>query len=245
MATNQMPPAPWGTTNTEGQPPIDPRAAAAAQKAYAKATRPWFKKKRFIIPIALVVLFAIIGLGGGGEDADSTTSASVESSDSGADNSKASASEEKPAKAEKAKPGSKNNPAKIGQTISLEGTKYTVKNARKSATVGGEFMQEKADGVFVIVTLTIENTKDETKTFSDSAAKFVTKDGKSYATDTDGTVAVMGMNEEPLWLADMQPDLPKTGQLVFDVPPAKVKASSLEVSDLFGGGEAYVALGLR
>ncbi len=42
---------------------MDPRAAAAAAKAYAKATRPWFKKKRFIIPIAIVVLLGIGGMG--------------------------------------------------------------------------------------------------------------------------------------------------------------------------------------
>jgi hypothetical protein len=254
MTTNLTPPAPWGTAQPGMQEPgmqqqMDPRAAAAAAKAYAKATRPWYKKKRFIIPIAVVVLMAIGGMSGGGEgDANSTTSATVESDASGATasgNEEKAASTTKPGKAKKAKTGSKNNPVRVGQTISLEGTKYTVKNARKSPTVGGEFMQEQADGVFVIVTLTIENTKDETKTFSDSAAKFVTKDDNSYSTNSEGTIAVMGTNEEPLWLADMQPDLPKTGKLVFDVPPAKVKGGSLEVSDLFGGGEAYIALGLR
>jgi len=254
MTINQTPPAPWGTAPQPGmqqpgmQPQMDPRAAAAAAKAYAKATRPWFKKKRFIIPIAVVVLLGIGGMGGGGEDgASSTTSATVESDGSGTSDSgtEKAASATKPSKAKKAKPGSKSNPVRVGQTISLEGTKYTVKKARTSPTVGGEFMQEKADGVFVIVTLTIENTKDETKTFSDSAAKFVTKDDNSYATNSEGTIAVMGMDEEPLWLADMQPDLPKTGKLVFDVPPGKVKGGSLEVSDLFGRGEAYIALGAR
>lgn len=51
-----------------GDQPANPKAAAAAAKAYAKATRPWFKKKRFIIPIVLVVLMIIGGLSGGGDD---------------------------------------------------------------------------------------------------------------------------------------------------------------------------------
>ncbi|MFS0886436.1 hypothetical protein [Aeromicrobium sp. 179-A 4D2 NHS] len=49
-------------------PNTNPKAAAAAAKAYAKATRPWFKKKRFVIPLALVAL-TIVGsaLGSGTE----------------------------------------------------------------------------------------------------------------------------------------------------------------------------------
>lgn len=59
-------------TQTPPPPPApqyDPKAQAAAAKAYAKAQRPWFKKKRFIIP-GVIVLLIIIGSAassGGGE----------------------------------------------------------------------------------------------------------------------------------------------------------------------------------
>jgi hypothetical protein len=55
--------------------PTNPKAAAKAAKAYAKASRPWFKKKRYIALI-VVGLFVVIGAasGGGGGD-DSTTDA--------------------------------------------------------------------------------------------------------------------------------------------------------------------------
>lgn len=47
-------------------PSFNAKATAKAAKAYAKASRPWYKKKRFIIPIGLVALIAIgSGLGGG------------------------------------------------------------------------------------------------------------------------------------------------------------------------------------
>ncbi|MBA4606962.1 hypothetical protein H1W00_00545 [Aeromicrobium sp. Marseille-Q0843] len=48
------------STTPPFDPNTNPKAAAKAAKAYAKATRPWFKKKRFIIPIAFVAL-AIAG----------------------------------------------------------------------------------------------------------------------------------------------------------------------------------------
>jgi Domain of unknown function (DUF4352) len=39
---------------------MDPRAQARAEKAYRKAARPFYKKKRFIIPAVLVVLLIVI-----------------------------------------------------------------------------------------------------------------------------------------------------------------------------------------
>ena len=209
----------------------NPKAEVKAAKAYAKATRPWYKKKRFILPIALVVIIVIIQSmsGGGGSE-------KVTASDTASDT---------PSKSDGDKVGSKSNPIKVGATVKLEGTQYTVKSAKTASSVGSEFFSEKANGIYVVVELTIENKKDETKTFLDDAAKFLTTNGKSYSTDSNGTVAVMGDNGDPLMLADMQPDVPKTGMLVYDVPKDKAVGGLLEVSDLFGGGEAYIDLGLK
>ena len=142
------------------------------------------------------------------------------------------------------KAGSRSNPFKVGDTVKLTGTQYTVKSARKGPSVGSVYSKQKANGVYVIVELTIENKKDETKTFLDEAAKVIGGNGKTYSTDNDGTFAAIGGDEQPLFLEDMQPDVPKTGTLVYDVPVGKAKGSMLEVSDLFGGGEAYIDLGL-
>ncbi len=43
-------------------------------KAYYKASRPWYKKKRFILPLAFVLLVVIVSaLGGGGSDSGTDT----------------------------------------------------------------------------------------------------------------------------------------------------------------------------
>ena len=180
----------------------NPRAAAKAAKAYAKATRPWYKKKRFIIPIVLVAIIVIASVAGGG------------GSESGP---KVTGGDGKEVAASKAKP------VKVGETVELEGTRYTVESAKTADTVGSEFFEETAGGTYVIVELTIENTKDET-----------------YSTDDDGTIAA----DEPLIFEDMQPDVAKSGVLVFDVPKDVAKGAKLELSDLYGRGEAYVDLGL-
>ena len=204
--------------------PENPKAAAKAAKAYAKASRPWFKKKRYILLILIVLGIGISVAGGGGDD------------DGGAKkvdgNGKATAA------------ASKKVTVKVGETVELEGTRYTVNSAKTAASVGGEYFKEEAGGVYVIVAITIENTKDETKTFSSTAAKLVAGNDKKYSTDDDGTLAAIGDDGETLIFEDMQPDVAKSGVLVYDVPKAAVKGSKLEVSDLFGRGEAYIDLGL-
>lgn len=55
-----------------GDPKRDAKAQASADKAYKKASRPWFKKKRFILPLLLVAIFAIAGIAGGGGGEDTT-----------------------------------------------------------------------------------------------------------------------------------------------------------------------------
>jgi hypothetical protein len=57
-------------------------AEAKAAKAKAKALRPWFKKKRFILPIALVLLIGIGNATGGNSSSNTkSSSSSVTSTD--------------------------------------------------------------------------------------------------------------------------------------------------------------------
>ena len=238
-ATLPSPTASASEFPTQTQAPVRTRADAKAEKAYAKATRPWYKKKRWITLIVFVALIGIVSVTGGSDTggpeqvsgstsvSDDTSSASDDSGSAGKD-----------------KAGSKSNPIKVGETVKLEGTQYTVKSAKRKSTVGGQFFNEKANGVFVVVKLKVENKKDETKTFSDGATKFISTDDKKYSTDSEGTMASAGEGDESFILMDMQPDVPETGILVYDVPNGKAKGGLLEVSDLFGRGEAYIDLGL-
>ena len=88
MAAPQTPSAavmPGATAEspTQLQPPVNTRADIKAEKAYAKASRPWFKKKRFIIPLALVGLVIVgsaLSSGTSPTATDSSTSQSSETS---------------------------------------------------------------------------------------------------------------------------------------------------------------------
>lgn len=59
-------------------PKRDGGAQAAAYKAYLKASRPWFKKKRFIIPLVIVLLIILTNaLSAGKEDTPAVPSPGV------------------------------------------------------------------------------------------------------------------------------------------------------------------------
>lgn len=59
----------------------DGKAQAAADKAYRKASRPWFKKKRFLLPLILLVIIIIASVSNGGKkDSSAAISPSTDAS---------------------------------------------------------------------------------------------------------------------------------------------------------------------
>jgi len=62
--------------STEPQNSVNPEAQAKADKAYVKAMRPWYKKKRFLFPSILIAVIAINSATGGGSGDSSKTSES-------------------------------------------------------------------------------------------------------------------------------------------------------------------------
>jgi predicted 3-demethylubiquinone-9 3-methyltransferase (glyoxalase superfamily) len=71
--------------STTEQPSVETtkeaKARAKADKAYAKATRPWYKKKRFMIPLAFVVLMGIAAGASGGDGTSGSADSGATQSD--------------------------------------------------------------------------------------------------------------------------------------------------------------------
>jgi len=209
------------------------KGQAKAAKAYAKAQRPWWKKKRWIFSLGLILLIVAVSAGssGGGGGGGSSDDKSAEESGGGGGGSDDKSAEE----------GGGTSGA-VGEALTNAGTTYKVTSARTATQIGDpELGGAKADGTFVVVNLELTNNKDETKTFMESSAKVVTSDGNSYET-SDKTV--LAFADESLLLKDIQPDLTARGKLAFDLPESKVSGANLVIEDLFGDGEITVDLGL-
>lgn len=113
------------------------KANAKAAKAYAKAQRPWYKKKRRIIPQGLILLIFAVSAG------------SCESDSGGGGGG-----------------GGDGKSGRVGEALDNAGTTYKVTNAKTTKVIGDpELLGARADGTFVVVNLQLTNNKDETKTF--------------------------------------------------------------------------------
>jgi uncharacterized protein DUF4352 len=62
-----------GELMTYPPPGYDPRAQAKADKAYRKAMRPWYQKKRFLVPLVLLALVFVSSVLGSGAETDRPT----------------------------------------------------------------------------------------------------------------------------------------------------------------------------
>jgi hypothetical protein len=129
----------------------------------------------------------------------------------------------------------------VGDRLSLEGTSYIVTAATTAQAVGGEFTREEADGIFVVVNLTLTNEKDDPRTILADAVRIIGGNGSEYTVDTEACISV---ENSFCLLEEIQPDLPKKLVAVYDIPPSAVSGAKLQASDLFSDEKGEINLGL-
>jgi predicted metal-dependent phosphotriesterase family hydrolase len=109
---------------------------------------------------------------------------------------------------------------------------------RTASSVGDEYTKQTASGIFVIVTMTVENIGKESATMSTSDAKIIDSEGRTLESDTEAWSAL----KENILLKQIQPGLPVMGQTIFDVP--KGITANLQVSNgILGTDTKLISLG--
>jgi hypothetical protein len=204
------------------EPPAEPppnrrdaKAELKAAKAYAKAHRPWYKKKRWIISLGLILLIVLVSVASSGSsDKDSASSGGSSSSSSSGSG-----------KSDCGTTATDNCTPVVqpGGSVRVDALRWKVLSARTASTIGDTTYGggAKADGVFVIVKLQVHSLKDQSATLTDDAIKLHTS-GAEYSADSDGSIAAdfssSGGGDQPFFLKDIGPDVTTKGIVVFDVP---------------------------
>ena len=204
------------------QSTLQAMAQVTAEQVYAKATRPWFKKKRFALPSAVVLVFLLIMVSTGGNDPrifDLTTNP-VE------------------ARAETAN----NLPiAAIGQSVRDGKFAFIVTSmARPTKTITDRSgTTETAQGVFVIVRITVTNTGYYARTLTATNQFLISDTGQRFATSP----AISSLTgAETIFLEKINPGhTVNDAPLLFDVPLGTTIAS-IELHDLVSSSGAEVKL---
>lgn len=181
---------------------------------------------RFVLVFVLLICFSAVNP----DDTPTSTSDNVQTSDSSAKETAATPAETESSKEE--------STYKVGDRVVVGDIAYTVTNVRTTDSVGNEYVNAKADGVFVIVDMTIENLGKESNTISSSYAKIVDSQGRTFESDTDAWAYL----ENNILLKQIQPGLPVKGQAIYDVP--KGITCDLQVTDsVWSSDKKSISLG--
>lgn len=164
---------------------------------------------RWVIVIVVVVVF-LVGIGNLTESSTSTGPVVESSVQSGADTS-----------AEKITPSPEMRIYSPGDEIQAGDFKWKIIGVTASNEIGedvfGTFFGERADGVFMIVEVEVENTGDHAEYLMDSFVKLVDEQGREFSPNS---VAALYLKPEgsALLFEQINPGIKKKGKIVYDVP---------------------------
>ncbi|MCU4759360.1 DUF4352 domain-containing protein [Bacillus cereus] len=156
--------------------------------------------------IGLIVLGAIAAALGGGDDKKETTSSEPKQE------TQAPAAKEEPKKEEPKKELSKE-----GESSKV---KIAVGSVESTDSVGGEYLKEKAQGVFKVVEITITNNQKDAITVDANSFKLVDNKDREFTYSTQAQTAfdVGNGGSSDFFLKQLNPGLSQTGKIIYDVP---------------------------
>lgn len=207
--------------------------------------------------LAALGIFVIIGvIGGGGDSADVAAQPSASSSDSAEEGTGSSASssgstadepaaeeeaaeEESAADEEDTQDAAEDEPAEepaeeasddpqLGELVQIGDFEVSVTDVEGGlAQIGDDMFGEEAQGQFVKVMVTVENTGDSAEYFLDSEQKLIDDSDRQHSTSSSSWL----LDEESLFLTEINPGNRVEGVLLYDIPEDAVPTSI----DLEGG----------
>lgn len=162
----------------------------------------------------------------------------VLASGSSSGDSSSSTSEESSAASE---PSAEGGAAGIGDPVRDGKFEFVVKSVECGAKkVGSEFLEEKAQGQFCLVDMSVTNIGDEAQLFDAGSQKGTTDTGATV--DADGTASLVIPENENSFLEEINPGNSIDVVVVYDIAKDQ-KLTALELHDSFMSDGVAVALG--
>lgn len=221
-----------------------PEAAAADVPPAQSPDRPWFKKKRFIIPAGVVGLVMVASaLGGGGDDpttpaAAPVTSASESATPAASSPAVAESTAPAPAASRPSAAPAQDKTLKYGSKVRDGKFEFVVSGMKCGIdSVGNEFLSTEPQGEYCKVTMKITNIGDEAQSmFADNQLAF---DGENRKFSADTEASIYDDKSQVLF-EEINPGNTVDGSVYFDVPKG-TKLVKMELHDsLFSGGVEVV-----
>lgn len=204
------------------------KSEAAAAKARAKAQRPWYRKKRFLLPLGLLVVVALLVTtmdqdSSDTELVDDTSDSSAQAEEDAGDG------EDEDAEVPESAEGDDIDTATIGEPATAGDMQFTVASMECGLdTIGAgpeNPFTEEASGQFCVLDLTVENVGDEAVQLSASNQHIYDSDERQFSSEAGYALAL----DSPLF-EQINPGTNFEGQIAFDVP-ADASISYAEFAD--------------
>ena len=106
----------------------------------------------------------------------------------------------------------------LGKPIEIGNFIYTIQSVSFRKSIGDEYFGETADGIYMLVNLSIRNISDETRTLDGSLFAVTDVNGTKYEFSTEASTALEMSGKKTLFLKECQPNITTKGCLVFEVP---------------------------
>jgi hypothetical protein len=189
----------------------------AEKSENSSAKKPWFKRKRIMIPLGFFVILGIASAGGGSSSSTSdSTSSTTESAAPAAD-----------------KPG-------IGTEVKDGKFAFTITSVKCGiAKVGSGTFSAKAQGQYCVVAMNVANIGKEPQTIFSSNQKAFDTQGREFSNDTTAEIYAP---DTQTWLKEINPGNALSGTVYFDVPKdATLDYIELHDSAFSGGVKVYLS----
>ena len=202
------------------QPPMDKKQArtqAAANKAGLKAQRPWVARHKILTLLGVFIVIGIISsiAGGGGSKTDTAGNSGTTTVSKGAQ-----------------------PPSGPGLNASARDGKFefTVTKVQSGVhSVGGDALGQKAQGQFILLTITVKNIADKAQLFDASSQKLHDASKRTYDADSAASIYA-NTSGSPTFLENINPGNQVSGIVVFDVPTTVVPTQTELHDSPFSGG---------
>ncbi|HDR3890927.1 TPA: DUF4352 domain-containing protein [Bacillus cereus] len=172
--------------------------------------KPFYKKWWFWLIVVIVVIGAA---GNSDKDKEEAKTTSTESKQEAKQETK----KDEPKKEEPKKEEPKKELSKEGESSKV---KIAVGSVESVDSVGGEYLKEKAQGVFKIVEITITNNQKDAITVDANSFKLVDNKDREFTYSIQAQTAfdVGNGSSSDFFLKQLNPGLSQTGKVIFDVP---------------------------
>ena len=106
----------------------------------------------------------------------------------------------------------------VGQEVEVGHFVYVVTGVSFIKSIGDEFIGETADGVYLLINLSIKNISKETRMLDNSSFMLTDKKNIKYEYAINAATTLEMSGYKTLFLKECQPNIVTKGVLVFEVP---------------------------